>query len=112
MTFKPWDIVLIPFPFTDLSATKKRPAVVVSSETYNSGQDVMLLFLTSNVSATPRPGDYLLAEWETANLPKPSMIRMKLMTLDKDLILKKLGEIQEGDILKIKEELKEFFGLN
>lgn len=111
MTYKKWDIVLLPFPYTDLSSTKKRPAVIISPETYNRGLDVMLMFLTSNLKTEQREGDYELTKWQEAGLPKPSMTRMKVMTLDKDFILKKIGEIQPEDGLKIDEFLKNFFAL-
>lgn len=112
MIYKKWDIVLIPFPYTDLSSTKKRPAVVISSEGYNRGLDIMLLFLTSNLTVERKEGDYKLALWKEAGLPKPSMTRMKIMTLDKDFILKKIGAIQEGDAIRINESLIDFLALN
>ncbi len=111
MTYKPWEIVLLPFPFTDLSSAKKRPAIVLSSSLYNLEQDVVVLFLTSNLIASPKIGDYKLKEWKTSNLPKPSMVRMKFATIDKDYIIKKIGEVEAKDILNIKAEIKAFFSL-
>jgi len=73
MTYKPWDIVLVPFPFTNLSANKKRPALIISPAGYNKGYDVIIMFITSNLGAFERPGDYVLQEWKEAGRPKPSM---------------------------------------
>ena len=111
MTYKKWDIVLVPFPYTDLSSSKKRPAVVISPESYNQGLDVMLLFLTSNLNADQKEGDYILTEWKRAGLPKPSLTRMKIMTLDRDFILKKIGAIASQDTLEINSLFQDFFGL-
>lgn len=111
MIYKKWDIVLIPFPYTDLSSSKRRPAIVISPESYNKGLDVILLFLTSNLNSDKKEGDYLLKEWQEAGLPKPSMIRMKIMTLDKDFIIKKIGEIQSMDRLEIDSIVKRFFDI-
>ncbi len=50
-----WDIVLVPFPFTDLTTSKKRPALVVSPDSYNSGPDVIIAFITSQLDAAIIP---------------------------------------------------------
>ena len=56
MTFRRGDVVLVPFPFSDLSTTKVRPAVVVSSALYHATEpDLLLAALTSKIAAaTPR----------------------------------------------------------
>jgi mRNA interferase MazF len=59
-----WDILLVPFPFTDLSTTKKRPALVVSRDAYNAGPDVVIAFITSQIDGPPRYGDHLLKRLE------------------------------------------------
>lgn len=109
MTYKKWDIVLLPFPYTDLSSAKRRPAVVISPESYNSGLDIMLLFLTSNLKSQEKEGDYMLKQWDRAGLPKPSMTRMKVMTLDKGFVIKKIGEIQSLDKASLRQTLQNFF---
>ena len=111
MTYDPWDIVLLPFPFTNLSASKKRPAIVISPKPYNSEQDVVVLFLTSKINVSPKVGDYKLKHWQSSNLPKPSMVRMKFATIDKDFILKKIGKMENEDKSSIKGKMKDFFSL-
>ncbi|MCG8374265.1 MAG: hypothetical protein MI700_12055, partial [Balneolales bacterium] len=69
------------------------------------------LFLTSNLKSERRSGDYKLTQWEQANLPKPSKIRMKVMILDKNMILKKIGLIQPEDVKGIKKQMARFFDL-
>jgi len=111
MSYRKWDIVLVPFPFTDLKTQKKRPALVLSPEHYNSGPDIVILFITSNLSAFGRPGDYKLSEWKSSGLPKPSMTRMKFATINKSLVLKKLGSVTKADQELINEKLSVFFAL-
>ncbi|MEX0845230.1 MAG: type II toxin-antitoxin system PemK/MazF family toxin [Balneolaceae bacterium] len=111
MIFDRWDIVLLPFPFTDLSATKKRPALVISPREYNSGPDVLVMFVTSNLKAKAKMGDYILTEWEKAGLPKPSMTRMKIATIDKNLIIKKIAALTEKDKSALKSELQLFLDI-
>ena len=63
------DVVLVPFPFTDQRATKKRPAVVVSSEAYNArGRDVILVAVTSRLlRPADAVGEFLLTDWQAAD---------------------------------------------
>lgn len=65
------DIVLVPFPFTDQSTTKKRPAVVVSSESYHRDRpDVIILAVTSQGRRAPMAGDAVIVGWKGAGLPR------------------------------------------
>lgn len=104
-----WDIVLVPFPFTDLSKNKKRPALIISPADYNQGLDVIIMFVTSNLSAYGKPGDYKLKKWKEAGLPKPSMTRMKLATIDKNIIIKKIARLHQMDRKTIQKNVINFF---
>jgi len=107
--YKKWDIILVPFPFTDLSASKKRPALIVSPDEHNTGLDIVIAFITSKIDIKTRLGDYHIQEWKKANLPKPSMIRMKFATIDKTIIVKQFGRLKSKDINLFKNELSNFF---
>lgn len=111
MTYERWDIVLLPFPFTNLRASKKRPALVISPKAYNSGLDILVMFLTSNLKSASRIGDYIIAEWQQAGLPKPSMTRMKFATIDNKLVIKKIANLTDKDRKAINENMREFFGI-
>ena len=104
-----WDIILVPFPFTDLSTNKKRPALVISPNQYNKSWEVVIAFITSNLSSKPRMGDYKIRAWQKAGLPKPSLIRMRFATIDKSIIIKKIGELTEIDIEFVQPKLIDFF---
>jgi mRNA interferase MazF len=107
--YKKWDIILVPFPFSDLSASKKRPAIVVSPNEYNLGLDIVIAFITSKIDVKARIGDYRIQEWKKANLPKPSLIRMKFATIDKKIVVKQFGKLCSNDIKLFKNELNNFF---
>ena len=109
MTYKKWDIILVPFPFTDLTSNKKRPALVISPDDYNGGPDVLIIFITSKIEKEKRVGDYLIDRWEESKLPKPSLIRMKFATIDKSIIVKKIGILSSYDISKFQKVLIKFF---
>jgi mRNA interferase MazF len=91
------DVVLVPFPFTDQSAAKKRPAVVVSSDAYHRDRpDLILMAVTSQ----PRPagfGDIPVNAWREAGLLRPSVLKPLLATVDRRLVLRKLGRLQPQD---------------
>lgn len=108
-SYKKWDVVLVPFPFTDLSSTKRRPALIVSPALYNTGNDVVIAYVTSQINSPPRFGDYKLQNWSGENLPKPSLVRMKFATLDKAIIIRTLGELAAADRLEIEKILLLFF---
>jgi len=108
MNYKKWEIVLVPFPFTNLTTTKKRPALIISPAQYNKNPDVVILFITSKLDLEYRVGDYKIQEWEKANLPKPSMLRMKFATIDKSIIIKKLGRLSEKDVKEFRKLLINF----
>ena len=82
MTFQRGDVVLVPFPFSDLSTTKVRPAIVVSSALYHATEpDLLLAAITSNIAAATGPLDYVLKDWQTANLRYPSAFKPVLCCL-------------------------------
>ncbi len=110
MICKKWDIVLVPFPFTDLSTKKKRPALVISPDYHNKGSEIVIAFITSNINVKKRLGDYLISEWSKAKLPKPSLIRMRFATIDKTMIIKKIGKLTQKDSTEFKKLLIDFFG--
>jgi mRNA interferase MazF len=108
--YRKWDIILVPFPFTDLTAAKRRPALVVSPDSYNkSGQDVVIVFLTSRTDVSPRPGDYLIRFWKESGLPKASLLRMRFATIDREIIVKRIGRLLGEERSGVRDVLKEFF---
>ena len=106
----PGDLVLVPFPFTDQSRSKKRPALVVSPARSNRSGDLTIAFVTSRLSTPPREGDYRVEEWGEAGLPKPSMVRMKFVTISRTLILRTLGRLAPDDWSRFQIALCEFLG--
>lgn len=104
-----WDIILVPFPFTDLTTNKKRPALVISPDTYNGGPDVVIAFITSRLNTSARPGDYRIGEWQAAGLLKPSLLRMKLATISRDIVIKKLGHLPKTEEISVQAVLSSFF---
>lgn len=102
MAFHRGDIVLIPFPYTDLSAVKTRPAVVVSSDLYHTTRpELLLAYVSSQVSQANPAIDYVLADWAAAGLLKPSYVRPKVAAVEPGLIVHHVGTLSLQDLLGV-----------
>ncbi len=109
--YKFGDIVLVPFPFTDQTTTKKRPAIIVSSNAYNQNRpDIVIMAVTSQIHGSGYWGDVRIQDWQQAGLLKPSVIKPILTTVEKGLIIKKLGCIADTDRPALDEELQNIIG--
>ncbi len=105
------DIILVPFPFTDQSTTKKRPAVVVSTKPYNQQRpDLIIMAVTSQIRPTSTIGEVIIQDWQIAGLLKPSAIKPVITTIEKPLVIKTLGRLKEKDQKALQESLKEILG--
>jgi mRNA interferase MazF len=92
------DVVLVPFPFTDQTATKKRPAIVVSSDAYHRDRpDVILMAVTSQARPAVGVGEIPVQRWKEAGLLKPSVLKPLLATVERRLVLRKLGRLEAQD---------------
>lgn len=105
------DVVLVPFPFTDLSTQRQRPAVVLSGDRFHhSGHDVIIAAITSQ--QTSMFTDYPLQDWQSAGLLGPSVVRVgKLLTLHKALVRRKLGALAPSDLREVEKHLIHLFEL-
>lgn len=106
------DVVLVPFPFTNQAASKRRPAVVVSSNGYNERRpDIIVMAITSQVwRLADAIGEVLLDDWKGAGLPKPSLVKPVFATLEQSLVLRKLGSLQDSDLRSLRIALQQILG--
>jgi len=91
------DVVLVGFPFTNLQTTKRRPAVIIHSPAYHDRPDVILMAITSQVRQPLAAGEALVHDWQTAGLARPSALKPLIATLEKDQVVKKLGQLSPAD---------------
>ncbi len=105
------DIILVPFPFTNHSTTKKRPAVVISSQAYNGERpDVIIMAVTSQIKPTAIIGEVIVQDWQAAGLLKPSAIKPVITTIEKPLVIKTMGRLKDNDRIALQESLKIILG--
>ncbi len=109
-------VVLIRYPFTDLSSIKVRPALVISNDNYNANQDdVVFLLITSNISRIS-PDDYVLEttnpEFKNTGLSQASAFRMgKIVTLKNNLLKRELGIAGPNTLKEIEKRLRNLLQL-
>ena len=107
MTFDAFDVVVVPFPFTDRSTTKRRPALVLSdSAAFNTqaGQCVLAMITSARHSAWPL--DVELQDLDAAGLAATSIVRVKLFTLPDSRIIRKAGALADVDQQNVRTALE------
>ena len=105
---KKGDILLIPFPFTDLSGSKKRPALIL----IETDLDITVAFITTQMNWLDE-FDLELEPNEINGLKKNSLVRLsKLTTINKELVIGKLGELNSSEIQAINQRLIKLLKLN
>jgi len=99
MAYSFGDVVLVPFPFTDQSGVKKRPAVIVSNSRYNARRrDVIIMAITSQVRAPLGFGESLVCDWQAAGLIKASVLKPVFTTIEQGLVSRPLGKLTAADL--------------
>jgi len=104
-------MVLVGFVFSDKSARKLRPAIVISTAAYNRArQEVIVAAVTSNVRRR-LSGDYLIANWKEAGLPFPSVATAILRTIRQTMIERRLGSMPKTNLETFDRELRRSLGM-
>ena len=109
-SFRRGDIVLVSFPFTDLSTTKRRPALVVSPDSFNEAtSDLVLAAITSQISEdTP----LMIVESDCVDgaLPKASALKpTKLFTIHSTLVVRRVCALRREKLDTVLDDLRQFF---
>ena len=105
------DIVLVPFPFTDQSGTKKRPAVIVSSAAYHQARrDVLIMAVTSQSRPTGAIGEVQVKDWKGAGLIKPSVIKPVITTIEASLVIRRLGQFKKDEQEGLRKAISKIVG--
>lgn len=102
------DVILVRYPFSDLSNAKVRPAVIVNAP--HVSQDVFIVPVTSRTTSL-LSGEFVLAEWVGAGLNVPSAVKRGLYTVHERLIIKPLGHLAHHDAELLERSLREWLGL-
>jgi mRNA interferase MazF len=98
--------------FSDRDAFKNRPAIVLSSDFYHRGRfDIVVAAISTRIREPLLPGDYIIADWRTCGLQRPSVITGILRTVKSYLVSNKLGALPADELFSMDELLRNSLGL-
>ncbi len=107
VTYEAFDVVVVPFPFTDRATSKRRPALILSDRaTFNAKVGQAVLAMITSASHSDWPLDTTVTDLKAAGLPSTSVVRMKLFTLDEQLIVRKAGSLTAKDTRAVTSALR------
>jgi mRNA interferase MazF len=113
MTPDQGDLILLPFPFTDLSAHKRRPAIVVSPNRFHAlSNDRIIVAVTSNLDVRHPGGQIPLSSRDLirGSLPRPSVVLPgKIFTIHRSLVVKRIGRLRTTRLHSILNTLQALF---
>lgn len=105
MAYRRGDVIAVPYDYSDLTGGKVRPAVIVSSDTYNSARpDVVAAGISTQIGKAT-VYDHILADWNRAGLRYPSLVRGRLLTLEQSLVRHTVGRLSASDLAKVEAKL-------
>jgi mRNA interferase MazF len=105
---RPWQVVVVPFPYTERLAEKRRPAVVVSSERLHR-EGYLWIAMITGAGKTKRAGDVPIRDLEAAGLPGASLVRAaKLATIEPDRIVRRIGRLADTEQAAVRKALASF----
>jgi mRNA interferase MazF len=99
------DVVLLPIPFTDLSSSKVRPAIVIGHGSFSG--DLFVVPVTSRLGMA----DFALQNWRGAGLNVPSGVKSQIATVEAALVRKVIGRLQSQDVLILRQHLRTWLQL-
>ena len=106
--FERGDIVSVNFPFTDISITKKRPALIISDEKVNNTGDYLLVQITSKVKHDGLSLELNRTDYHKNELPLKSYVRLhKIFLLNESLIIRKESSVKKTFLLLLTEKISE-----
>jgi len=109
-TFEAFDVVVVPFPFTDKTTTRRRPALVLSTAAFNAAHDHAILALITAARHSDWPSDTTLSAWREAGLVAPCRVRLKVFTLPLERVVTRLGQLAAEDRSAVRAAFSESFG--
>lgn len=104
-SYSKYDVVLVRYPFSDLSNSKVRPAVVVNNP--HSSQDIIIVPLTSQTTSL-LAGEFVLNHWREAGLNVASAVKRGLYTLHQRLVVKAVGKLSDNDAQAVHSSLQQW----
>ena len=106
--YSKYEIILVRYPFSDLSSSKVRPAIVVSAP--HISQDILITPLTSKTGKL-LDGEFVFSEWAAAGLNVVTAAKRGVYTVHENLVLKVIGKLANPDAERLEQSLRDWLGL-
>lgn len=104
-----YETIIVPFPFAEIPAVKRRPVVLLSGPGFNARNKASAVALITTAKASAWPSDIPIIDLTAAGLPKNCVVRWRLATIPNDLILNRIGVLGVEDSLACERELARMF---
>lgn len=104
------DIVLVPFPFSDLSSQKRRPALVMSKDGFNEGSpDVLVCAITSNIDDSDTSVLIKPEDWKEGLYSESCVKAASIMSIEKAMVVRKIGRLGAERFNEVKKKVIALF---
>lgn len=107
-SFSKNEVILVRYPFSDLTNAKIRPAVVINAP--HVSKDLFVVALTSKTQSL-MAGEFVLAEWQNAGLNVATALKRGVFTIHEKLVLKTVGKLADADAKSLDKSLRGWFDL-
>jgi len=97
LMFERWDVVVAPFPFTDVNVRKPRPVLVLSSYEFNKAHGHFVTAMITTGAKSCWPSDYQIVDFNACGLRHASVVRWKLVTLPTLVAPRRIGRLSSVD---------------
>ena len=108
--YEPGDVVVVPFPFVERAGARRRPALVLSTRSFNKAGHAVLAMITTG-SHAPWPGDLMITDLPAAGLRVECRVRLKLFTLDNRVIVRRIGRLGRANLGAVSASLSRYLML-
>ena len=106
ITLRPFDVVVVPFPYADRLAEKRRPAIVVSAPVVSTRYKLVWLAMVTSAVNPRWDCDVDISDLKPTGLPAPSRIRpVKIATADVARVVRRIGRLSAGDMATLKKAM-------
>ncbi len=111
--YRSWDVVVVPFPFTDQKTSKVRPAVIISTDVLRQRNGKYIVAMITSASNAAQYGDVVISNLNTSGLPVASVVRAsKVALIEDDDIHKRVGTLPDIDRQRVAEQLREYLAID
>jgi mRNA interferase MazF len=100
-SFKPWDVVKVPFPYTDRPVRQHRPALVVAAGTIEAAHGLLWVLMITSAKNRRRDDDIVVSDLDAAGLPAPSLVRCAKIATIEAQDAERIGILPQSDRTKL-----------